>query len=69
MARLSEEEKQTLRAMRHVQPQKSEARTGESREPASPALTPREYVEFATFASRFDRSHKPVRFTGDQWKL
>ena len=32
-------------------------------------LTPREYTEFATFASRFDRSRKPVAFDGTHWKL
>ena len=32
-------------------------------------MTPRAYVEFATFAARFDRATKPVRFVGDEWKL
>ena len=27
------------------------------------------YVEFATFASRFARGKKPVRFGGVNWKL
>lgn len=29
----------------------------------------RSYMEFAAFAARFDRSAKPVRFTGEHWKL
>ena len=42
--------------------------------PAQPApllrpMTPRAYVDFATFAARFGRTTKPVRFVGDEWKL
>lgn len=32
-------------------------------------VSPRSYMEFAAFAARFDRSAKPVRFTGEHWKL
>jgi hypothetical protein len=32
-------------------------------------MSPREYLEFATFAARFSRGSKPVRFVGDEWKL
>jgi len=36
--------------------------------PPPPALAPREYVAFATFASRFLPATKPA-FGGRQWKL
>lgn len=29
----------------------------------------RDYLEFATFASRFSRASKPVRFGGKCWRL
>ena len=58
MAKLSEAEKREfLRAKAPL------------REPAHRRLSVREYIEFATFASRFSRTTKPVNFTGKAWKL
>ena len=34
-----------------------------------PAVSPRAYMEFATFASKFTRAKKPVRFEGTSWRL
>ncbi len=36
--------------------------------PPPPLLSPRGYIEFATFAARFSRASKPVRFVRDNWK-
>jgi hypothetical protein len=60
MARLSKSERAQLKA--------AAERRG-PRPPRVPPLPPRAYLEFATFAARFDRSIKPVRFTGEHWKL
>jgi hypothetical protein len=38
-------------------------------EPKPERMSAAAYVAFATFASRLDRSVKPVRFSGAQWKL
>ncbi len=44
-----------------------------STRPAAPApppkLSPREYLDFATQASRLVTTPKPVRFTGEHWRL
>lgn len=32
-------------------------------------LSPRAFIEFATFASKFSRARKPVRFEGKFWRL
>jgi len=32
-------------------------------------MSPKEYVEFATFAARLARGKKPVLFSGDRWRL
>ena len=61
MARLSKTEKRQLIA--------ATKRSSAKPAPAAPLLSPRAYVEFATFAAKFDRSIKPVRFIGDNWKL
>lgn len=61
MARLSEIEKRQLVAATKRRPVKSA--------PPPRPMSPREYVEFATFAARFARGSKPVRFVGDEWKL
>ena len=61
MARLSNTEKRQLAAAtkrRSAQPA-----------PLPRPMSPRAYVEFATFAARFGRATKPVRFVGDEWKL
>lgn len=39
------------------------------RPPPVPPVSPRSYLRFATFAARFNRSVKPVCFTGEHWKL
>jgi hypothetical protein len=61
MARLSNTEKRQLIAATKRRP----ARPA----PVAPQLSPRAYVEFATFAARFGPATKPVRFVGDEWKL
>jgi hypothetical protein len=60
MARLTEEEKAELRRPwpRH-----------EIRPPTAPRLSFLAFLEFATFASRFQRGVKPVRFTGKYWRI
>lgn len=32
-------------------------------------MTAKEYLEFATFAAAFTRGRKPVKFSGDRWRL
>lgn len=61
MARLSNTEKRQLVA--------ATSRRSAQRAPVTPSLSPRAYVEFATFAARFGPVAKPVRFVGDKWKL
>ena len=61
MARLTETEKRQLVAATKRRPAKFV--------PPPRPMSPREYVEFATFAERFARGSKPVRFVGDEWKL
>ena len=41
----------------------------ENEPPRRRLLTPREYIEIATFASRLDRSRKSIDFSGTNWKL
>jgi hypothetical protein len=61
MARLSKSEKAELLRI---------AKSGSAlREPKRAQLSARSYIEFATFASRFARGHKPVHFEGKAWKL
>ena len=60
MARLSKTEQAQLK--------KAVAQRSPVPPPPQP-MSPRAYIQFATFAARFDRSIKPVRFSGDQWKL
>jgi hypothetical protein len=61
MARLTETEKRQLL--------EATTRRMEPAPPPAPPLSARAYVEFATFAARFARTPKPVRFVGDNWKL
>lgn len=61
MARLSNTEKRQLIA--------ATKRPSAKPAPVVPLLSPRAYVEFATFAARFSPAPKPVRFVGDHWKL
>ena len=61
MARLSSTEKHQLVAATKRQFAKPA--------PLPRPMSPRAYMEFATFAARFGRAPKPVRFVGDQWKL
>jgi hypothetical protein len=61
MARLSDAEKRQLVAATKRRSAKSP--------PLHRPMTPRAYVEFATFAARFSGATKPVRFVGDEWKL
>ena len=58
MARLTETEKVQL-----LRPVKIDAPAQALR------LSFRDYLEFATFASRFNRGIKPVRFKGKYWRL
>ncbi|MBL9201402.1 MAG: hypothetical protein JNL39_12905 [Opitutaceae bacterium] len=61
MARLSEiEKRQLVAATKHRLAKPA---------PQPRPMSPREYVEFATFAARFARGGKPVRFVGAEWKL
>jgi hypothetical protein len=60
MAKLSDKEKEQFLAA-------SERKA--STQPPMRRLSPREFVEFATFASRFSRPEKSVRFGGANWKL
>jgi hypothetical protein len=60
MARLSKIERAQIKEAVERRP---------SRPPPLRVVSPRSYIEFATFAARFNRSPKPVRFTGDHWKL
>lgn len=60
MARLTETEKRQL----------TEAAKRRVEKPPPPRpMSPRAYVEFATWAAKFSRGTKPVRFTGENWKL
>ena len=69
MARLTEDEKRELLRIADAGPIGGDTGVAEEREPPRRLLTPLEYAEIATFASRFDRSVKPVRFDGEHWKL
>lgn len=61
MAKLTEAEKAQL--SRPTSP-------GKQKEPRPPALPPRDYVAFATFASgATPLASKPARFQGEHWKL
>jgi len=59
MAKLTEAEKADWRRLPWRTP----------RTQPGPRRTAREYIEFATFAARFTRATKPVRFHGGFWKL
>jgi len=60
MARLTKNERAQLL--------RTAAGTGFPAQP--PAVSrPKDYIEFATAAARFARIKKPVRFTGEHWKL
>lgn len=61
MARLSSAEKRQLIA--------AARRRSAKPAPKVQPLSPRAYIEFATFAARFSPAKKPVRFVGDGWKL
>ncbi len=63
MASLSSTEKRQLLAATKCRPANA------VRTPALLPMSPRAYIEFATFAAKFGRSVKPVRFIGDNWKL
>lgn len=71
MARLSDEDKQELLRVAAGWSTAADASkpAAASGQPPRRLLTPREYIEFATFASRFNRSRKPVAFDGPHWKL
>ena len=60
MARLSDTEKRQLAAA---------VRRKTPKPPALPVHSLRAYLEFATFAARFNRAVKPVHFVGNHWKL
>lgn len=60
MARLSELEKEQLL---------SAARRKTARAPKPATQSPRDFLEFATFASTLSPVVKPVRFEGKHWKL
>ncbi len=60
MAKLSDIDKAQLR-----RPIKSAGQ----KPPPSPQVSVRAFAEFATFASRFNRARKPVRFDGQHWRL
>lgn len=61
MARLGNTEKRQLLA--------AAKRRSAKPAPKVQPLSPRDYIEFATFAARFSFAKKPVRFVGDEWKL
>jgi hypothetical protein len=61
MARLTDTEKRQLL--------EATTRRTEPAPPRAPRISMKAYVAFATFASRFARTPKPVRFVGDNWKL
>ena len=63
MARLTEIEKQQLRARPLVTGRSQ--RVSAAREPVSMG----DYLDFLEFSIRFNRTPKPVRFIGNQWKL
>lgn len=69
MARLSSEEKAELLRVAHARATLGAPPRRGSEPPPRRLLTPREYLEFATFASRLDRSRKPADFSGTNWKL
>ena len=60
MAKLTELEKTSLLA-----PLRSQALPP----PPPPKLTRRQYLDFATFASRLARVEKRVAFVGQKWRL
>jgi hypothetical protein len=60
MARLSNTEKKQFAAA---------TRRTTRKPPVLPVHSLRAYMEFATFAARFNRTVKPVRFVGNHWKL
>lgn len=60
MARLTKQEKMQLL---------DAAARKEPRAPQLPAASPAQFVAFATFASGFKSTPKPVRFGGSHWKL
>lgn len=60
MTRLTEMEKTEMLRLR---------KQGASPPPALRRQSARSYIEFATFASRFNRAAKPVRFEGKCWRL
>lgn len=60
MARLSEREKSQLKAAAR---QKAARPAAGSRHPVE------QFLAFASFASQFKSAPKPVRFTGEHWKL
>lgn len=71
MARLTDEEKTDLLRVlvRKNQGGKASGESVANQPPPPRRLTPLEYIEFATWASQFDRSVKPVAFGGEHWKL
>lgn len=38
-------------------------------EPRPRRMTAKEYLDFVTFAAAFTRGKKPVKFSGDRWRL
>lgn len=68
MARLTENERNTLRNMA-TQHDREPLLADEERFVSPTAQARARYIEFATQASRFFKGEKPVRFGGDNWKL
>jgi hypothetical protein len=60
MARLSSAEKKQIIAG---------ARRPATTAPRRNASSAKAYLEFVTFAARFSRAVKPVRFVGNHWRL
>lgn len=68
MARLSEEERQALRALTR-QPNREPPLRREERFVAPTTEARERYTRFATQASRFYKGDRPVRFRGNHWRL
>lgn len=60
MARLTKDEMVEIARLKRAKPLV---------QPPVTLLSPRAYVEFATFASRLAPVSKPVRFEGTKWRL
>lgn len=54
-------------AMSRLEP--SQPKVAPATPPRPRRVSPRAFIEFATFASKFTRGRKPVRFEGKFWRL